>query len=76
MANERAVSVRRELFIWKDSHEKALIQEVLAIEPYKFKSGTKEKGAAWTEIADNLSECGLRVNQRFVREKFEKIMRF
>ena len=65
----------RELFIWKRLHEEYLVQEVLSIEPYQYKAGTKEKGAAWTLIADNLVARGLKVTQRSVREKFEKMLK-
>ena len=65
----------RELFIWKRLHEEYLVQEVLSIEPYQYKTGTKEEGAAWTLIADNLVARGLKVTQRSVREKFEKMLK-
>ena len=63
----------RELFIWKIEHEKMLLTEVITTEPYQFKAGTKERGSAWTEIAERLAFCGLKVTQRKVREKFDKL---
>ena len=68
---------KREMFVWKEAHEKALITEVLTEEPHQFKQGTKERGAAWTAIAERLNEMnmGFKVNQRSVREKFEKMMK-
>ena len=48
----------RELFIWKIEHEKMLLTEVITIEPYQFKGGTKKRGSAWTEIAERLASCG------------------
>ena len=65
------------MFVWKEVHEKALMTEVLTVEPHQFKHGTKERGAAWTAIAERLNEMnmGFKVNQRSVREKFEKMMK-
>ena len=31
----------------------ALVREVLAIEPYRFKAGTTERGKVWQQITDN-----------------------
>lgn len=31
---------KREMFVWKEVHEKAFITEVLTIEPHQFKHGT------------------------------------
>ena len=73
MANESEPKPR--LFIWKDNHEKLLVEEVLATEPYQFKIGSKERGAAWTQIAESLSASGLRVTQRSVREKFDRLLK-
>ena len=65
----------RELFIWKTEHEKMLLTEVITSEPYQFKAGTKERGSTWTEIAERLAGCVLKVTQRSVREKFDRLMR-
>lgn len=65
----------RELFIWKTEHKKMLLTEVITSEPYQFKAGTKERGSTWTEIAERLAGCGLKVTQRSVREKFDRLMR-
>jgi hypothetical protein len=67
--------VKREIFVWKKEHAKMLVREVHAIEPFKFKFGSKDRGSAWTSIADNLVAAGLRVTQRSVREKFEKMVK-
>lgn len=42
-------------------------------EPYKFNPGTKERGTAWSHIADTLNTQGMKVTQRSVREKFDKL---
>ena len=70
-------SEKREMFLWKEVHEKSLITEVLTVESHQFKHGTKERGAAWTAIAERLYKMnmGFKVSQRSVREKFEKMMK-
>ena len=77
MLNFQMSLEKREMFVWKEVHEKALMTEVLTVEPHQFKHGTKERGAAWTAIAERLNEMnmGFMVNQRSVREKFEKMMK-
>ena len=45
------------------------------LEPHQFRSGSKERGAVWTTIADNLKAFDMKVSQRSVRERFEKIMK-
>lgn len=42
-------------------------------EPYTFNPGTKERGTAWSHIADTLNTQGMKVTQRSVREKFDKL---
>lgn len=47
---------KKEVFVWKEVHEKALITKVLTIEPHQFKRGTA--------IAERLEEMnmGFKVN--------------
>ena len=52
-----------------------LLIVVITIETYHFKAGTKERGLAWTEIAERWAGCELKVTQRSVREKFDKLMK-
>lgn len=54
----------------------ALLREVLVVEPYKHKIGSKERGNAWYTIAENLNltDQTFRVNARSVREKFAKLL--
>ena len=66
---------KREIFVWKQRHEDFLLREVLVLEPHQFWSGSKERGAVWTTIADNLKAFDMKVSQRSVRERFEKIMK-
>lgn len=49
-----------------------LLTEVITTEPYQFKAGTKERGSAWTEIAERLAGCGLKVTQSTRNTQYEK----
>ena len=42
-------------------------------EPFKHNNGSKEKGASWSKIADALTQHGMKVTQRSVRERFDKL---
>ena len=64
--------------MWKRCHEVVLLADVSTVEPYKFKTGTKERGKAWREVSENLNcltEMGFKTTHRSVREKFEKMMK-
>ena len=63
---------KRELFIWKKHHDLLLLKEVVFEEPLKH-NGSKEKGALWSKIADALTQHGMKVTQRSVRERFDKL---
>ena len=65
----------RALFTWKDCHDDALLREVLLLEPYQFKAGSKDRGAVWNTIAENLNKLDMKVTQRSVRERFEKLLK-
>ena len=65
---------KRVNFTWKTIHEDLLLREVLLLEPFQYRQGTKEKGAVWSKIAENLTDLGMKANQRFVREKFDKLV--
>ena len=64
---------KRELFIWKKHHALLLLKEVVFEEPLKHNNGSKEKGALWSKIADALTQHGMKVTQRSVRERFDKL---
>ena len=63
---------KRELFICKKHHD-LLLKEVVLEEPFKHNNGSKEKGASWSKIADVLTQHGMKVTQRSVRERFDKL---
>ena len=65
---------KRGLFVWREHHEMCLLRKVLTHEPYRFRFGSEERGAAWTAIACQLEDMGMKVNQRSVREKFTRMM--
>ena len=65
---------KRVNFTWKTIHEGLLLREVLLLEPFHYRQGTKEKGAVWSKIAENLTQLGMKANQRSVREKFDKLV--
>ncbi len=69
------MSIRKDVFVWKQQHKLALLREVLILGPYVHKVGSRERGNSWSIIADNLnkSECGFKVSSRSVREKFAKL---
>ena len=55
-----------------------LCKEMLVIEPYKFKSGSQERGACWEKVATNLNciEHPLFiVDKRAVRDHMLKLIR-
>ena len=64
---------KREIFVWKQRHEEFLLQEVLVLEPHQFRSGSKERGAVWTTIAENLKAFDMKVSQRSVRERLRRL---
>ena len=64
---------KRELFIWKKHHDLLLLKEVVLEEPFKHNNGSKEKGASWSKIADALTQHGMKVTQRSVRERFDEL---
>ena len=40
---------------WTTAHDVALCCEILVLEPYRFKIGSRERGQCWDSIAENLS---------------------
>ena len=71
-------SLVRHKMVWSTNHDVLLCREILVVEPYRFKAGTRERGQEWDNVASalNLVE-GLRfvVDQRGVRERYAKLER-
>ena len=57
---------KRVNFTWKTIREDLLLRELLLLEPFQYQQGTKEKKAVWSKIAENLTELGMKANQRSV----------
>ena len=58
---------------WLGLHNELLFQEVILVQPYMYRPSTRERGNAWSRIADSLSSINnakFYVNQRPVRERF------
>ena len=62
----KASKLYMENFTWKTIHENLLLRELLLLEPFQYQQGTKEKKAVWSKIAENLTELGMKANQRSV----------
>ena len=64
---------------WTDElHNNMLCREVLVVEPYKFKSGSRERGACWEKVANNLN--GIEhplfiVDKRAVQDHMPKLIK-
>ena len=59
---------------WTYDHDILLCREILVVEPYRLKAGTRDRGQAWEKIANNLNsnstDCRFVVNQRGVRDRY------
>lgn len=44
---------------WTEDHDHSLCQEILALEPFKAKNGSIERGQIWDQIANNLNSLEL-----------------
>ena len=61
----------KKIIVWNDQKDELLCREILLLEPYKFKAGTREKGNLWKAIADNLNSLDrFQVDARAVREYY------
>ena len=63
---------------WTYEHDVMLCREILVIEPFNFKYGSRERGQAWEKIAQNLNQGSapkFNVDQRAVRDHFLKLER-
>ena len=67
----------RDVFVWKKFHDECLVTELLVVEPYNHRPGSKERGVTWKQIAENLNslpEQDVRVPARSVRDRFLKLL--
>lgn len=70
---------KRTKFRWKTTHDVQLLTEVISVEPYRWKHGSRERGDAFRNIAVNLTEIPNSgfppsLNQRSVRTKFFELV--
>ena len=62
--------------VWNDQNDDSVCKEILLNEPYHYKIRTKEKGKAWTAIADSLNEIksqNFQVDQRAVPDRLNTL---
>ena len=64
---------KREIFIWRHTHEDCLLREVLVVEPYQFRAESKERDAAWTTMANKLTELGMKGRKRKIRQDLKRV---
>lgn len=56
---------------WTEQKDMMLAREILLCEPFKCRASSKERGSAWSQIANNLNtHPGFTVSQRAVRDRF------
>ena len=58
---------------WTEDHDHSLSQEILALEGFKAKKGSIERGQIWDQIASNLKSLEIprfKVTKRSVRERY------
>ena len=63
--------------IWTELHDELLCREAILVQPYGYKQSTRERGNAWTRIAEVLNtieEPKFYVTQRGVRERFNLLV--
>ena len=63
---------------WTLEHDLLLCREILVLQPFQYKFGSREKGQCWDKIAKNLHSIEnpkFSVDQRGVRERYAKIER-
>lgn len=60
----------RTLMTWSDGRDLTLLMEVTAVNPFIHRKGTKERGKAWTDVAENLQKHAFKVDQRAVRDRY------
>ena len=63
---------------WTVTHDELLCREIIVVAPFLKKPSSRERGAAWTEIAENLNKLDqpkFAVSQRSVRGRFTLLER-
>ena len=58
---------------WTEEHDNYLYQEILVLEPFKYKKGSISRGQIWEKIANNLNGLKLprfKVSKHAVRQRY------
>ena len=61
---------------WTKEHDVMLCREMLVIQPFRFKHGTRDRGRCWEKIAQNVNDIAhlnFIVDIRGVRDRFGKL---
>ena len=61
---------------WTKEHDIMLCREILLVQPFRFKHGTRDRGRCWEKIAQNLNDVErphFLVDMRGVRDRFTKL---
>ena len=64
--------------MWSKGHDIALCREVLVIQPFQIKHGTRDRGHCWDNISKHLNSLErpqFMVDQRAVRDRFCKVQK-
>ena len=62
---------------WSEEHDLILCREILMIQPYQYRSGSKESGSAWTCISselNNIAEVKFNTSQKSVRDRYKLLL--
>ncbi|XP_066912126.1 uncharacterized protein [Clytia hemisphaerica] len=62
---------------WTEPHDEMLCREIILVQPFAYKTGSREKGQAWSRISETLNSIEqpkFNVSQRSVREHFSLIL--
>lgn len=62
---------------WSEEHDLILCREILMIQPYQYRSGSKESGNAWTCISTDLNkivEVKFNTTQKSVRDRYKLLL--
>lgn len=63
--------------LWMEKHDELLSREAMLVQPFAYRPSTRERGEAWSRIADSLNlipDPKFYVNQRSVRERFNLLI--
>ena len=61
---------------WTEEKDEIYVKEILLFEPWNHKHGSEERGNCWERISESLNglqDISFRVNQRSVRDRYNKL---